>query len=102
MVAGGCHSGGLGWWDTRAGPGPAAVVDREQGHVAPVYRWRYPPLLLTILPLLQHGVGGQQDGERDHDRQLGLHRQGRQHSAWLLELETKVHPKIRNHGEGPY
>ena len=79
MVAGGCHSGGLGWWDTRAGPGPAAVVDREQGHVAPVYRWRYPPLLLTILPLLQHGVGGQQDGERDHDRQLGLHRQGRQH-----------------------
>ena len=20
----------------------------------------------------------------------------------LLELETKVHPKIRNHGEGPY
>ena len=76
MVAGGCHSGGLGWWDTRAGPGPAAVVDREQGHVAPVYRWRYPPLLLTILPLLQHGVGGQQDGERDHDRQLGLHRQG--------------------------
>ena len=43
MVAGGCHSGGLGWWDTRAGPGPAAVVDSEQGHVAPVYRWRYPP-----------------------------------------------------------
>ena len=22
--------------------------------------------------------------------------------AWVLELETKVHPKVRNHGEGPY
>ena len=21
---------------------------------------------------------------------------------WLLELETMVHPKVRNHGEGPY
>ena len=21
---------------------------------------------------------------------------------WLLELEAKVHPKVRNHGEGPY
>ena len=21
---------------------------------------------------------------------------------YLLELETKVHPKVRNHGEGPY
>ena len=50
MVAGGCHSGGLGWWDTRAGPEPAAVVDSEQGHVAPVYRWIYLPLLLTISP----------------------------------------------------
>ena len=23
-------------------------------------------------------------------------------SYWLLELEAKVHPKVRNHGEGPY
>ena len=23
-------------------------------------------------------------------------------NAVLLELETKVHPKVRNHGEGPY
>ena len=23
-------------------------------------------------------------------------------TSWTLELETKVHPKIRNHGEGPY
>ena len=22
--------------------------------------------------------------------------------AAVLELETKVHPKVRNHGEGPY
>ena len=22
--------------------------------------------------------------------------------GWTLELETKVHPKVRNHGEGPY
>ena len=22
--------------------------------------------------------------------------------ARVLELETKVHPKVRNHGEGPY
>ena len=22
--------------------------------------------------------------------------------AWKLELETKVHTNIRNHGEGPY
>ena len=21
---------------------------------------------------------------------------------WPLELQTKVHPKVRNHGEGPY
>ena len=24
------------------------------------------------------------------------------HCALILELETKVHPKVRNHGEGPY
>ena len=23
-------------------------------------------------------------------------------SLYLVELETKVHPKLRNHGEGPY
>ena len=23
-------------------------------------------------------------------------------SGMLLELKTKVHPKVRNHGEGPY
>ena len=23
-------------------------------------------------------------------------------AAFALELETKVHPKVRNHGEGPY
>ena len=22
--------------------------------------------------------------------------------GYLIELETKVHPKVRNHGEGPY
>ena len=22
--------------------------------------------------------------------------------GWSLELETKVHPKVHNHGEGPY
>ena len=22
--------------------------------------------------------------------------------GWVLELETKVHSKVRNHGEGPY
>ena len=22
--------------------------------------------------------------------------------VWILELVTKVHPKVRNHGEGPY
>ena len=22
--------------------------------------------------------------------------------GYLVELETKVHPKVRNHGEGPY
>ena len=30
-----------------------------------------------------------------------------QEAEWIplvstLELETKVHPKVRNHGEGPY
>ena len=29
----------------------------------------------------------------------GLEKLGQEPS---LELETKVHPKIRNHGEGPY
>ena len=24
------------------------------------------------------------------------------HGTTALELETKVHPKVRNHGEGPY
>ena len=24
------------------------------------------------------------------------------YGAYLVELETKVHPKVRNHGEGPY
>ena len=26
---------------------------------------------------------------------------GRTFEQYLLELETKVHPKVRNHGEGP-
>ena len=27
---------------------------------------------------------------------------GRSGGEKTLELETKVHPKVRNHGEGPY
>ena len=51
-----------------------------------------------LLRLLQHLlVHVEDDGSRGlhllHDGPLG---------GLVPELETKVHPKVRNHGEGPY
>ena len=39
-----------------------------------------------------------------HEADVGLDRAGLAQLAEApgLELETKVHPKVRNHGEGPY
>ena len=49
--------------------------------------------------------GEESDRDHVHQHSLGVgHRLGIQAgvSRVLLELETKVHPKVRNHGEGPY
>ena len=37
-----------------------------------------------------------------YNRRLALDTFSQVLSAIRLELETKVHPKVRNHGEGPY
>ena len=52
-------------------------------------------------PELRVAVGlGPEPGHRAHHPPLHLHQPDRQQLA--VELETKVHPKIRNHREGSY
>ena len=38
VLAGGCYSGQVSWWDVRTGPQPVASVKFENSHTEPVYK----------------------------------------------------------------
>lgn len=38
VLAGGCYSGQVSWWDVRTGPQPVASVSVENSHTEPVYK----------------------------------------------------------------
>ena len=38
VLAGGCYSGQVSWWDVRTGPHPVASVSFENSHTEPVYK----------------------------------------------------------------
>ena len=38
VLAGGCYSGKVSWWDVRTGPQPVASVSVDNSHTEPVYK----------------------------------------------------------------